>query len=113
MREYRTNKQVDSTVHIREITLTGKHNNNKMERLNGEIRDRERVMRSLKTEDSPILNGMQIFHNYVRPHEGLDGHTPSEMAGIEVQGENRWMTLIQNSASQLPKVDRHRKQTKT
>jgi len=113
LKEYRTNKQVDSTVHIRQITLTGKHNNNKMERLNGEIRDRERVMRSLKTEDSPILNGMQIFHNYVPPHEGLDGHTPSEMAGIEVQGENRWMTLIQNSASQQPKLDRHRKQTKT
>ncbi len=113
LKEYRTNKQVDSTVHIRQITLTGKHNNNKMERLNGEIRDRERVMRSLKTEDSPILNGMQIFHNYVRPHEGLDGRTPSEMAGIEVQGENRWMTLIQNSASQQPKLDRHRKQTKT
>jgi hypothetical protein len=84
-----------------------------MERLNGEIRDRERVMRSLKTEDSPILNGMQIFHNYVRPHEGLDGRTPSEMAGIEVQGENRWMTLIQNSASQQPKVDKRKEQTKT
>jgi putative transposase len=113
MKEYQTKKQIDSTVHIRQITLAGKHNNNKMERLNGEIRDRERVMRSLKTEDSPILNGMQIFHNYVRPHEGLDGHTPSEMAGIEVQGENRWMTLIQNSARQQPKVDSHRKRTTT
>ena len=113
LKEFRTNKQVDSTVHIRQITLTGKHNNNKMERLNGEIRDRERVMRSLKTQDSPILDGMQIFHNYVRPHEGLDGHTPSEMAGIEVQGENRWMILIQNAASQQPKLDSHRKRTTT
>ncbi len=105
LKEYRTNKQVDSTVHIREITLKGKLNNNKMERLNGEIRDRERVMRSLKTEDSPILNGMQIFHNYVRPHEGLDGRTPSELAGIQVNGENRWLTLIQNAASHPTKVD--------
>jgi len=113
LKEFRTNKQVDSTVHIRQITLTGKHNNNKMERLNGEIRDREKVMRSLKKPDTPILAGMQIFHNYVRPHEGLDGHTPSEMAGIEIQGENRWMTLIQNSASQQPKLDSHRKRTKT
>jgi putative transposase len=113
LKEFRTNKQVDSTVHIRQITLTGHHNNNRMERMNGEIRDRERVMRSLKTEDSPILNGMQIFHNYVRPHEGLDGHTPSEMAGIEVQGENRWMTLIQNSAQQQPKVDRRKERTRT
>jgi putative transposase len=98
LKEFRTNKQVDSTVHIREITLTGKHNNNKMERLNGEIRDREKVMRSLKKPDTPILIGMQIFHNYVRPHKGIDGHTPSELAGIKVDGENKWLTLIQNAS---------------
>jgi transposase-like protein len=98
LKEYRTNRQVDSTVHIREITLKGKHNNNKMERLNGEIRDREKVMRSLKKDDTPILTGMQIYHNYVRPHNGIDGHTPSELAGIQVEGENKWLTLIQNAS---------------
>jgi hypothetical protein len=71
-----------------------------MERLNGEIRDRERVMRSLKKSDTPILTGMQIFHNYVRPHAGLAGHTPSELAGITVRGENKWRILIQNAARQ-------------
>ena len=100
LKEYRTNRQVDSTVHIRQITLAGHHNNNKMERLNGEIRDREKVMRSLKKPDTPILTGMQIFHNYVRPNEGIDGHTPSELAGIQVNGENRWMTIIQNASKQ-------------
>jgi hypothetical protein len=39
-----------------------------MERLNGEIRDREKVMRGLKRGDSPILKGYEIFHNYLRPH---------------------------------------------
>ena len=39
-------------------------NNNKMERLNGEIRDREKVVRGLKKEDSPLLTGYQIYHNY-------------------------------------------------
>lgn len=28
---------------------------------------------------------------------GLDGKTPSEVAGIEAQGENKWITLIQNA----------------
>jgi len=98
MREYRTNKNVDSTVHIREITLAGHHNNNKMERMNGEIRDREKVMRSLKRTDTPILTGLQIFHNYVRGHESLDGRTPSDVAGIQVHGENRWLTIIQNAS---------------
>jgi hypothetical protein len=69
-----------------------------MERLNGEIRDREKVMRSLKKTDTPILTGLQIFHNYVRPNEGIDGQTLSELAGIKVEGENKWLTLIQNAS---------------
>ena len=39
LKEFRTKKMADSTVHIRHITLSGEHHNNKMERLNGEIRD--------------------------------------------------------------------------
>ena len=46
-----------------------------MERLNGEVRDREKVMRGLKKVNTPILAGYQIYHNYMRPHEGLDGKT--------------------------------------
>ena len=85
------------TEHIRYITLKGEHNNNKMERFNGGLRDREKVMRSLKKEDTPIISGLQIYHNYIRTHMGLDGRTPAEAAGIEVQGENKWLTLIQNA----------------
>jgi putative transposase len=40
-----------------------------MERLNGEVRDREKVMRGLKKDDTPVLIGYQIYHNYFRPHE--------------------------------------------
>jgi len=86
------------TEHIRKITFGGKHENNKMERFNGEIRDREKTMRGLKTKDTAILQGYQLFHNYIRPHEGLDGKTPSEACGITIEGENKWKTLIQNSS---------------
>jgi hypothetical protein len=82
--------------------MDGAVHNNKMERMNGEPRDRERVMRTLEKSDTPILAGMQIYHNYVRPHEALNGQTPSEAAGIKVVGENKWLTLIQN-ASQISK----------
>lgn len=47
-----------------------------MPRLNGEIRDREEVMTGLKKDDTPILTGYQIFHNYIRPHKGLEGKAP-------------------------------------
>lgn len=86
------------TSHVRHIHLAHDHNNNKMERLNGEIRDREKVMRSLKRIDSPILKGMQHYHNFLRPHEGLDGKTPAEVAGIKIEGQNKWLTIIQNAA---------------
>ncbi len=66
----------DGAEHIRKITLKGQvHNNNKMERMNGEVRDREKTMRGLKKKRTPVLQGYQIFHNYIRPHESLNGKT--------------------------------------
>jgi transposase-like protein len=84
--------------HINAIKLDGDMNNNKMERINGEIRDREKVMRGLKSTDTPIIAGYQIFHNYMKPHEALKGKTPAEACGIKVEGDNKWITLIQNAS---------------
>ena len=91
-------KKALAIQHVRHVRMSGDKNNNRMERLNGEIRDREKVMRNLKTENTPILSGYQIFHNYMRPHMALDGKTPADVAGIDVKGENKWLTLIQNAA---------------
>jgi hypothetical protein len=44
-----------------------------------------------------ILIGYRIFHNYFREHEGLEGKTPAGAAGVKVEGENKWQTLIQNA----------------
>ena len=88
------------TEHIRHIKLSGDMHNNKMERMNGEIRDREKTMRGLKTKDTAILQGYQLYHNYIRPHMALDGKTPSEACGITIEGKNKWITLIQNASQQ-------------
>ena len=99
-KEFWTQK-VPRTKHIMDIHFQNTHNihnNNKMERMNGEIRDREKTMRGLKTNDTAILQGYQIFHNYIRPHEGLNGKTPSEACGITIEGQNKWITLIQNAS---------------
>ena len=95
MQEFHTQRLETRTEHIRDIRMDGTVHNNKMERMNGELRDRERVMRTLEKADTPILTGIQIYHNYIRPHEGLDGKTPAEVAGIKIA--NRWLTLIQNA----------------
>ena len=87
------------TKHVEHVTWRGERGNEKMESFNGNtVRSREKVMRSLKREDTPILTGMQIYHNHVRPHMGLGGKTPAELAGIQVKGENKWLTLIQNAS---------------
>jgi hypothetical protein len=96
--EFWTAKKENCTEHIREIALDGVRHNNKMERMNGELRQREKVMRTLEKPDTAILTGMQIYHNYIRPHEALEGKTPAEKAGITVEGENKWLTLIQNGS---------------
>ncbi|MDE1818883.1 MAG: hypothetical protein KGI19_09820 [Thaumarchaeota archaeon] len=41
---------------------------------------------------------LQIYHNYIRPHMSLDGKTPSEVAGIKVEEDNKWIILIQNAS---------------
>jgi putative transposase len=76
--------------HIQHIRLQGDIHNNKIERMNGEVRDREKVMRGLKRKDTSILTGYQIFHNYIRPHEALKGKTPAEVTSIKIEGENKW-----------------------
>ena len=45
-----------------------------------------------------MFDGYQMYHNYLRPHMSLDGKTPSEMAGITIEGSNKWVTLIQNAS---------------
>jgi hypothetical protein len=75
-KEWRSMYAIGTTNHIRDIRMDGTVHNNKMERMNGEVRDREKVMRGLKNTDSPILNGYQIFHNYIRPHENSAFRVP-------------------------------------
>jgi transposase InsO family protein len=76
-------------------------NNNKMERFNGEVRDREKTMRGLKRNDTEMLSGYQLFHNFIRPHQALDGETPAEACGITVKGKNKWKTLIEKREQKM------------
>jgi len=98
-KEFWTQERRYRTLHIRHIHLKGDMNNNKQERFNGEFRDREKVMRGIKKTDSVMFDGYQIYHNYVRPHMGLNGKTPAEACGIDVKGVNKWLTLIQNASN--------------
>ena len=47
---------------------------------------------------SPLFSGFQTFYNFSKKHGGIGKKTPSEMAGIIVDGNNKWKTLIQNAS---------------
>jgi transposase-like protein len=84
-------------IHSAGIRATRK-NNNIVERLNGTVRERNKVMRGLKNEETAITKGFEIYYNFIRPHQALNGKTPAEKCGIEVRGKNKWLTLIQNAS---------------
>jgi len=73
-------------------------NNNRIERFHGTVRERNKVMRAIKKPDSTIIEGQRIYYNHIRPHMALEGKTPAEVAGIDLQLEgNKWETIIKKA----------------
>ena len=80
--------------------MVGDANNSQMESFNGNAaRHREKVIRGLDKDNTAILAGLRLYHNHVRPHQGLPGKTtPGEAAGIKIEDANKWKTMIQAAA---------------
>ena len=60
-----------------------------MELLNGEIRDREKIMRGLKKDNTALIPEIRVYNNFTKKHSGLDGKTPAEAAKILVECKNK------------------------
>ena len=56
------------------------------------------LVRSLGKTDTLTLVGLQASCNYIQPDERPDWQTPAEACGIDIQGKNKWLTLIQNAS---------------
>ena len=73
-------------------------NNNLVKRLSGTVRERDKVMRGFKNEESAqqIIEDFRAYYNFIRKHQSLKGKTPAEMANIDLNLErNRWLRLIE------------------
>ena len=55
-------------------------------------------MRGLKIPETPIVPGYRIYHNYLGAHEGLKGRTPAQAARTTIEGDDKWITIIQNAS---------------
>ncbi len=81
--------------HIRAKGLTAEINTNIIERFQGTVKERTKVMRGLKTMESAkiISEGFIIHYNFLRPHMTLKGKTPAVVAGLKLPFKT-WIELI-------------------
>lgn len=80
------------------------HNNNPIERYNGDIMDRTKTMRDFGSHEGAesFLNMKQIIHNFVNPHMGLKGKTPAEAADVDLKlGRRKLFNLITMRAKKI------------
>ncbi|MBU0760227.1 MAG: hypothetical protein KJ858_00885, partial [Nanoarchaeota archaeon] len=75
-----------------------KYNNNPIERYNGKIKDRTKIIRgsfgSFEYAEA-FMNLRHIVHNFVNPHQELGGKTPAEKAGVDLKrGRMKLFNLI-------------------
>ena len=84
----------DST-HIKAKGLTAEINTNIIERFQGTVKERTKVMRGLKTMDSAkiIAEGFIVHYNFLRPYMTLKGKTPATMAGLDLPFKT-WIELV-------------------
>lgn len=84
--------------HIAKMGVGKPHaNNNRIERLNGTLRERVKVQRGWKSMNTPIAEGQRLHYNFVKPHMALDGQTPAERAGIGIEGKDKWLSLLKSA----------------
>lgn len=97
--EFYDNTRKDIPMHIHNAGIRDTGNNNVIERYHGTLRERDKVMRGFKSEETAkvTINGFRNYYNFIREHSEL-GTTPAEMAGLDLNlGRNRWMDLLRRS----------------
>ena len=78
------------------LSVRHKGLNQKVERLNGVFRDREKVMRGMDHKQSAqkTIDAFRIHYNFIREHGSIK-KTPAQKAGIKLNlGQNKIASLI-------------------
>jgi transposase-like protein len=76
--------------------------NNRIERLNGTVRERVKIQRGWKSMKTPLAEGQRIQYNFVKPHMALENQTPAEVAGVGINANNKWMSLLESAINGKP-----------
>jgi transposase-like protein len=79
---------------------------NSIERWHSTLKERTKVMRALRDPETALrfTDGFIAYYNFIRPHEGLGGHTPAESAGIQYDAKN-WTAVTRLNEPTVIKVE--------
>ncbi len=95
-------KKLPNNDHKAKCAVNKPHaNNNRIERLNGTLRERVKVQRGWKSYDTSIAEGKRIQYNFVKPHMALNGETPAQKTGLLTRG---WRDLLELAIPGAKKV---------
>ena len=86
-------KTLPNAKRIENCGIAKYENNNRIERLNGTLRERVKVQRGWKSPKS-VLEGNRIRYNFVKPHMALEGKTHAQVSGLNVK---RWKALLESA----------------
>ena len=83
------------TKHLQTSPFGGADSTNIIERFQGTIKERTKVLWGFKTPETArlILSGFMVHYNFFRPHGSLQNRTPAEVAGIKTPVKN-WTELV-------------------
>jgi transposase-like protein len=85
------------TIHRQGSPFDLQNNTNLIERFQGSIKDRTKILRGLKKPETArrFLEGWLIHYNFFRPHSSLNGKTPAVKAGVKWE-HNDWLDIIRS-----------------
>ena len=89
-------------AHIKTKSLKDGFVNRPIERYHNEIRENLKARRGLGNDESAqdFSELLKINHNFVKPHEGLDGKTPAQAAKIDLGlGADKYLDLIKQAGT--------------
>ena len=93
----KSNTKKFGVVHNQVNASQGEGFNYKIERLHNSVRQRIKICRGFHgsvESANTLMKGYEVFYNFIRKHQALDGKTPSELTTDIRLKENKWLELI-------------------
>ena len=96
------NNKGRQTFDIRSVSIRERGKNNRVERLHNTLKDRTKTQRALDNDTSAqiMVDAIKLNYNFARPHMALNGLTPAEAAGLDLNLRgNKWKELIRRASA--------------